>query len=304
MLSPTHTAIVDLLGAHPDALAYLLQLQGHAPPARLRLTSGTWSKVIRLERRVDRAFVEGPRKAPTGFVLVEVQLGLDDDKRYSWSLYLELARSRYRCEGALVVVTVAEDVRRWVRAAVEPATGLHGTRRKLTPTVIALDEIDPALLLDPARPHLAMLAVAGHAKAADAEEVAERAVRVTLDELPKPLAVAQLDAILGIVDVAIRATLEKQIMQRREFQSDFFRRPFEQGKTEGKTEGKAEAILAVLEARKIPVSDAIRAQILACADVEVLDLWIRRAALATTAASVVRVRAPKAKATRAKAAGA
>ncbi len=64
------------------------------------------------------------------------------------------------------------------------------------------------------------------------------------------------------------------------------------GKAEGNAEGKAEAILAVLAARSIPVSATIRARILGCSDTATLDAWVRRAAVASTAAAVVRAKAP------------
>jgi hypothetical protein len=60
----------------------------------------------------------------------------------------------------------------------------------------------------------------------------------------------------------------------------------------GKAEGKAEGILAVLTARDIPISDVVRARILGCTDGPTLDAWIRRAAVASTAAAVVRAKPP------------
>jgi hypothetical protein len=247
--------LVEVLEAHPEALTYLLELQGNAPKSELIPTTGTRTKTFVLERRVDRAYLIGSRKAPLGFLLTEVQLDPDDDKLFAWSLYLELGRSRYRCEGALVIITLSKAVRRWIERAIEPITGICGTRRRLQPTVIALDSIDPSLLLSPNRPYLAPLAVAGHAQSADAQRVADLAVDVTLDNLPRALAA--------------------------------------EGKVEGRAEGKAEGILAVLAARGIPVSDATRERILSCSDIATLDVWIRRAAVASTAAAVVRSKAPK-----------
>ncbi|HLM75782.1 MAG TPA: hypothetical protein VK459_23870 [Polyangiaceae bacterium] len=188
MSSATHAVLVEVLEAHPEALTYLLELQGNAPKSELIPTTGTRTKTFVLERRVDRAYLIGSRKAPLGFLLTEVQLDPDDDKLFAWSLYLELGRSRYRCEGALVIITLSKAVRRWIERAIEPITGICGTRRRLQPTVIALDSIDPSLLLSPNRPYLGPLAVAGHAQSADAQRVADLAVDVTLDNLPCPSA--------------------------------------------------------------------------------------------------------------------
>jgi hypothetical protein len=72
-------------------------------------------------------------------------------------------------------------------------------------------------------------------------------------------------------------------------------RAIAEGKAEGKAEGlavgeakgKATSLLTVLEARQIPVPIKLRAQILACTDDELLNLWIRRSVTATSARDVV-----------------
>jgi hypothetical protein len=64
------------------------------------------------------------------------------------------------------------------------------------------------------------------------------------------------------------------------------------GLAAGEAKGKAHDILAVLAARGVSVSDTIRARILGCTDIPTLDVWIQRAAVASTAASVVRSTTP------------
>jgi len=60
-----------------------------------------------------------------------------------------------------------------------------------------------------------------------------------------------------------------------------------EGRVEGLTIGKAEGILAVLKARGLPISEQVRARVLGCQDLPVLDRWIVRAAVAASAAEVV-----------------
>jgi hypothetical protein len=50
--------------------------------------------------------------------------------------------------------------------------------------------------------------------------------------------------------------------------------------------GTARAILGVLEARGIPMSEAQRQEILGCQDLDRLGRWLRRAALASSAGEV------------------
>lgn len=60
-------------------------------------------------------------------------------------------------------------------------------------------------------PALVQLAVAAHANTPDAREIAEEAVDITMEELPGRLAAEQLDVILGMVDSALRAQLERRV---------------------------------------------------------------------------------------------
>jgi len=58
-------------------------------------------------------------------------------------------------------------------------------------------------------------------------------------------------------------------------------------RSEGEALGKAKVILQVLEARGIAVSGSQQEEILRCADLDRLDHWARRAALASSAAEVL-----------------
>jgi hypothetical protein len=64
------------------------------------------------------------------------------------------------------------------------------------------------------------------------------------------------------------------------------RRREDAARSEGETKGKAEAILEVLAARGIPVSEAQRREIQGCNDLARLNRWLRRAALASSAGDV------------------
>ncbi len=78
---------------------------------------------------------------------------------------------------------------------------------------------------------------------------------------------------------------------RYEYQSEFARKYFGEGKAEGKAEGlaegkaeaKAEVLLKILAGRGVLVTDEQRARVLACRDLARLDRWIDRAFQATSA---------------------
>ena len=92
----------------------------------------------------------------------------------------------------------------------------------------------------------------------------------------------------GLPREIMRAVLTREKLMA----SGLYEEIFGDGKAEGKAEGKAQDVLAVLEARGIPVSAAVRKRVLGCADVAQLDVWVRRAAVAPTAADVVRAKSP------------
>jgi len=86
---------------------------------------------------------------------------------------------------------------------------------------------------------------------------------------------------------AARAALENLMASGQfEFKSDFARKHRAAGRAEGLAEGEArgeaKAVLAVLEARALTVSDDARSRILACVDLSLLNRWIREVATVKT----------------------
>jgi predicted transposase YdaD len=80
------------------------------------------------------------------------------------------------------------------------------------------------------------------------------------------------------------------MIQNYEYQSEYARRYVQQGreegKAEGRAEGKAEGVLRVLEARGLSVPRAVAERILACRDLDTLDVWLTRAVIVTTADAI------------------
>ncbi len=63
-------------------------------------------------------------------------------------------------------------------------------------------------------------------------------------------------------------------------------RLIETGRVKGHAEGKAEGVLAVLSARGLAVSPEQRARVVACADLAVLDGWLRTAVTCSETAAL------------------
>jgi hypothetical protein len=86
--------------------------------------------------------------------------------------------------------------------------------------------------------------------------------------------------------------LQECLAMDRLVENDFYREMCWLAEARGEVRGKTKGILAVFKARGIAVSDAVRERILGCTDLPTLDVWIQRAAIASTAAAVVRAKPP------------
>ncbi|MEV7204422.1 MULTISPECIES: hypothetical protein [unclassified Streptomyces] len=84
------------------------------------------------------------------------------------------------------------------------------------------------------------------------------------------------------------ANLWRQIMAAdlSFFQSQTAQNLRAEGREEGRAVGRAEVVLLLLGDRGVEVSEEARERILGCQDLEILDVWLRRA---TTAVSVAEV---------------
>ena len=83
-----------------------------------------------------------------------------------------------------------------------------------------------------------------------------------------------------------RKALE-MMMKGYEYQSDFAKKYFAEGRAEGRAEEAARAVLTTLRVRGIAVPEAARERILAEKDPERLERWHERAILAPSLAEVL-----------------
>ena len=100
--------------------------------------------------------------------------------------------------------------------------------------------------------------------------------------LVAPLAVDALLDAAAADHAVVEALIAKgdPTLQKREAAAEA--RGEAKGEAKGKAAWVAEAILKVLEAREVAVSETQRREILRCHDLERLDRWLRRAALASS----------------------
>jgi hypothetical protein len=245
------------------------------------------SEISPTERKADLVLLcsASAGAPPRRVLIVEAQLSIDADKRRSWWSYLVSAHTRHRCDAVLVVVTPSAKVAAWASRPI--ALGHPGIA--LQPIVLGPGAVP--VVSDPAEairvPELAVLSAMVHGQgeaAADIARAASAAMRGLDDERGR----LYNDVALTSLRAAARAIFEDLMANGTyQYQSDFAKRYVAQGRAEGEAAGRALAVLAVLTARGVVVSPAVRERVLACTDVALLDLWIARAANAKEAGEVV-----------------
>lgn len=279
MPSHLHEVLVELFRQRPALAAELLaaglglDLPGYE---HARVESAELTDVAPTEYRADAVVVLTAAERPLMAVVVEIQLRRDEDKRWSWPVYLTTLRHRLRCPAILLVVCVHAAVAAWCTAPIE--LGHPGAR--VVPLVVGPDRVPVVTDVGLASrvPELAVLSAMAHGSDPGGSDV--------LDVLPDALAAVgpdhadlYYDIVLAALPAAAQRYLEVLVKARTyEYQSDFARRYFSQGKSEG----EARAVLAVLDARGIDVPDDARARITGCSDLDQLDVWVRRAVTAAT----------------------
>ena len=230
--------------------------------------------------------------------MVEVQLSADAEKRYSWPLYVAGLRARLRCPCCVLVVTPRPEVAAWAAAPIDLGPGSRHVPFVLGPALVpVVDAPEQAA----ASPELAVLSVMAHGSTLPPDRAVALALSALapLGGLDQRQAVLYYDLVVSSLSEAARRAFSDMDLSKYEWQSDFARRYFTEGREEGREEGRqegrregqalgrAESILKILESRGIPIPDDVRGRIATCRDLATLDRWVARAVAATSAADVV-----------------
>jgi hypothetical protein len=209
-----------------------------------------------------------PADRPVTGVIVEVQRQIERDKLLTWPAYVATLRAKLACAAVLLVVAPDPAVAAWARRPIE--LGHPGFR--LMPIVIGFDDV-PWVRDRAAALRLPELAVLSLSVMAHPElEIAEVAIDA-IAQLPADQARLYLDVIMMALPAALRQILEAR-MQHYEYQSDFARKYYGQGREEGRQEGREDglraAVVALARTKLDQLSDDDIAAIEALSDQRVL----------------------------------
>jgi hypothetical protein len=282
MPSMAHEILVDLFKNRPSLGPELLtEALGVELPAytEARLASIDLTQIRPAEYRADIVVLLLDGGVAIWVVIIEVQLGVDDGKRFTWPEYTTGARARHRCPAGLLVVAPQPDVAAWCAEPIE--TGIPGF--VLRPPVLGRKAIP--VVTDPAeaarRPELAVLSAMAHGDGELGAAIAA-AVMPAIRQLDDERARFYGDLVLDSLNEAARRALEA-MMKGYEYQSDFAKKYVAQGEAKA----SARAVLTVLRARGIAVPEGARERILAEKDPARLERWLEKAAVVASVAEMI-----------------
>jgi len=271
MPSQLHEALRLLFGNRPTLAPELLRQALHVTLpdyTEARIDSADFTNVQPAEYRADHVIILLAGGTPVLGIVLEVQLGYDEDKRYAWPSYVSNLRARIRCPVCLLVITAEEGVARWARKNIELGGG-----NCFTPWVLSLANIPEITDEQQAKddPELAVLSAMAHAQDPDIAKSVRIALwaQIASAGLDAERSMLYCDLILNSLPEAARRALHAMSASNYEFQSEFALHYYGKGKVEGKAEGKAEGnvegrleiVLKLLAARYGALSTAVVARV-------------------------------------------
>ena len=147
MPSLQHESLLLLFRNRPELAPELLRdvLHVELPAyAEARIESAELTDVNPAEYRADLVVLLVDGK-PVHAIVVEVQLGEDPRKRFTWPVYVASLRARLECPACVLVVTATEAMARWCRKAIDLGAGNTFVPLVIGPaSVPIIDDVDVA----------------------------------------------------------------------------------------------------------------------------------------------------------------
>ena len=286
MPSSWHDSVTKIFTENPKlALEIAASLSGAPLPlgVPVRAEAPNFNDRPSTDFEADAVIVAETARDPVRAVIVEAQKRTLKDKPPQWARYAAQLWTFLRCPvDVLVICPDAKSAFWYARPVPTTLPGYTHLPIVLPPSAVpCITSPNEAA----ARPAMAVLSVAYHG----ADPAVCHAFADGLRQLPHDHAVKYHEHAFNMAPLAVQRILE-QLMTSDTWPvyspiaKEHFGRGKKEGRREGKVEGKAEgeadAILLVLKARSLDVSDAERERITGCTNLKQLKTWVTRAATA------------------------
>ncbi len=288
MISWDHEGIVSLFRNNRRLAAELLkELLGQELPeySEVEIEDGDKTQRNPAELRADLVLSLRHRGESVLAIILEVQRERDEAKRHSWPGYVASGWYSLKCPVCLLVVTPSESVARWAAKTID-----LGPSGKVRPLVIPPSGVPLVTEPEEAKqaPELSVFSVVAHGRG----EV-DRAVEIALAAAAaaEGLGPDRFLLYLGLILSSLSEEARKAFLMHSQGVQFFHhsqQESYDKGKAEGTAASKAAAVVTVLEARGLSLSDEQRERLSATTDLSLLDEWIRRAATIQTTEELFR----------------
>jgi len=302
------------LAPHFLGLIFHVDVPSHAS---VRVADTALDQLIPVEFRADLVLeLRDPHGEVVFAIVLEAQREQEPRKRYTWPVYVAVARAERECPTVALVVAIDAGVAAWAAEKIDLGLALGA----LQPLVLGPATVP--VVTDPAvaerEVELAILSAMAHGNGPDGLAVIQTALDA-LGRLDREHAAVYFQIIWDVLREPMQRALEALVMERQtegktEF-PPFAQRIFERGVHEGEQRGELkglregelkglregelkglregelkglrEALLRLLARAGIAVSEDERARIQTCADPATLDRWIDNVLGAKTASEVL-----------------
>lgn len=305
MVTSRHEAAHRIFQERPALLVPTFRLLGVSLPedATVEVLTPDATELKPVERRMDSVLRLTPCDGGTPTLLaIEAQGRPDRDKAASWAYYLAFLKAKNKCPALLVVICQDKETAEW---AMGPFHLGPSDWQSLTVRPLVLGPGNVPMILDPeeaaADLPMATFAAITHGRNPDATAIL-KALAHALGRAPGDSTTYYSELLeAGLGETTVRQTW-RQLMKNGSYfpgRGTLVEETFLKGEAKGLAEGLAEGeakgvregqakeraqfVLRMLDFRSIPFSESQRAQIAACADLELLGVWLDRAMTVTHA---------------------
>ena len=245
-----HGSLVEMFRRNPDIAPHFIEtLFGLQVPAyaSIGVVESTLDQMIPVEFRADLVLeLRSVAGALVLAIVLEVQRDDDDDKKYTWPVYVSVVRARKRCPTVVLVVAPDAEVASWAAQPIDLGLGL-GTVRPLVIGASSVPEVvDPAVAENEVE--LAVLSALAHGNGPNGAAVLE-ATQTGLErlaEVDREHAAAYFQMIYTMLREPMRRALEALVMQQQMENKTtwipFIQRFIDEGELKGLREGELKGL--------------------------------------------------------------